>query len=100
MGLVKRVSIPSSAQEGSLSFDDIHSLAQRTDAIALTTSAAKTHRLIVFEIDPPTPDSANGSDCITAKIGASNAGNITSALSMPDCSYSGFATIIPSGILG
>jgi len=52
---------------------------RQTDAVAFTTSAAQTHKVIVFKIDPSSLSLAAG-DCITVITGASAAGNITSAL--------------------
>ena len=54
-------------------------LVRQTDAVAYTTSAATTTKLVVFQIDPATLDLAGGFNCITVKTGASNAANITAA---------------------
>ena len=62
-------------------------LVRRTDAVAYTTDAGTKHKLVVFEIDPATLDTANGFDCITVKTGASNAANITSAVYVLDSRY-------------
>jgi hypothetical protein len=55
-------------------------LVRATDAVNYTTDAGVKNKMIVFEIDPGSLDTNNGFDCITIKTGASNAGNITSAL--------------------
>jgi len=55
-------------------------LVRQTDAVNFTTSAAQKHKVVVFQIDPSILDLANGFDCITVKTGASNAGNLTSAM--------------------
>lgn len=52
-----------------------------TDAVAYTTSAGTTHKIVVFEIDPAKNlDVANGFSWITVSTGASNAANLTSCL--------------------
>ena len=53
-------------------------LVAQTAAVAFTTSAAQTHKTIVFKVDPASLGETY--DCITVKTGASAAGNITSAL--------------------
>jgi len=55
-------------------------LARQTDALNFTTDAGVKNKIVVFEIDPASLDSANGFDCIGLSTGASNAANITSAL--------------------
>lgn len=55
-------------------------LTRQTDAVNFTTSAAVKHKMVIFEIDPCTLDTANGFDCITITTGASNVGNLTSAV--------------------
>lgn len=54
-------------------------LVRRTDAVNYTTDAGVKHKLVVFQIDPATLDTANGFDCITITTGASNSANITAA---------------------
>jgi len=90
------VAVPIWANEACAAGD---ALVRKTDAVAFTTSAATTHKLIVFEIDPATLDSANGFDCITVKTGASAAGNITSALYVLDYRYGGPVAGMPSAIV-
>lgn len=54
-----------------------------TDAAAAkdyTTDAALKNKIVVFEIDPASLDTANGFNCITVTTGASNAANITQAM--------------------
>ena len=62
-------------------------LVRQTDGVGFTTSAAQKIKQVVFQIDPATLDIANGFDCITVKTGASNAGNITSAIYLVDSKY-------------
>lgn len=52
---------------------------KQTDAAAYTTDAATKDKIVVFQLDPAKLDVANGFDCVAARTGASNAGNITSA---------------------
>lgn len=52
---------------------------QQTSAVAYTTDTALKHKLVAFEIDAEDLDVANGFDCITVKVGASNAANIVAA---------------------
>ncbi len=56
------------------------SLEAQTAAVNFTTSAAVKSKIVVFEIDPAKLDVAGGFDCIGLSTGASNAGNITSAM--------------------
>lgn len=53
--------------------------AKQTAAVSYTTSVTTKHKLVAFEIDAEDLDVANGFDCITVKVGASNAANIVSA---------------------
>ena len=55
-------------------------LVRRTDAVNYTTDAGVKHKIVVFQVDPASLDTANGFDCITITTGASNVGNITSAV--------------------
>lgn len=52
-------------------------LTRATDAVNFTTSAATTQKMVVFQIDPASLDTANGFDCITVVTGASNSANLT-----------------------
>jgi len=54
-------------------------IVEQTKAVNFTTSATLKHKIVVFEIDPATLDTNNGFDCLTVKVGASNAANIVSA---------------------
>lgn len=55
-------------------------LTRQTDAVNFTTSAAVRNKMVVFQVDPASLDTANSYDCITITTGASNAGNLTSAV--------------------
>ena len=73
-------------------------LVRQTDAVAYTTTAGTTHKLVVFEVDPSTLDKANGFDCLAVKTAASNAANITSAFYLlTDVRYE--STTPPSAII-
>lgn len=61
---------------------------RRTDAVNYTTDAALKTKIVIFEIDPASLDTANGFDCIAAVTGASNAANITSAQVFIESGYS------------
>lgn len=54
-------------------------LVRATDAVSFTTSAALAQKQVLFRIDPASLDVANGFDCITVKIAASNVANIVGA---------------------
>lgn len=54
-------------------------LVRQTDAVAYTTSAGTTHKVVVFQVDPATFSLANA-DCLTVITAASNAANLTSAM--------------------
>jgi len=54
-------------------------LVRQTDDVAFTTSAAITHKLVVFQINPAHLDVTNGFSCITVKTAASDPTNITAA---------------------
>lgn len=54
-----------------------------------TTNAGVKHKMVVFEVDPATLDTANGFDCITVITGASNVGNLTSAVYLLESTYPG-----------
>lgn len=64
-------------------------LARQTDAVNYTTGAAVKNKMVVFHIDPAVLDTNNGFDCITVVTGASNAGNITSAVYFLDMKFAG-----------
>ena len=69
------VAVPIWANEDTVTSDR---LVEQTAAVSFTTSAAQKHKMVVFLVDPATL--AAGFDCLTVKTGASNAGNITSAM--------------------
>ena len=56
--------------------------ARATDAVSYTTAAGTNKKILIFEIDPATLDTANNFDCITMITGASNVANITSAFAV------------------
>lgn len=62
-------------------------LTAQTDGKAFTTSAATTHKLIVFEIGPAALDYDAGFCCISVATGASNASNITAATFLIESRY-------------
>ena len=55
-------------------------LVRQADAASFTTDAALKNKLVLFEVDPASLDTANGYDCIAVVTGASNVANITAAL--------------------
>ena len=70
-----------------LDCDVSNTLAAATSAVSYTTNADAETKIIVFEVSPDLLD--DGYDCITVKVGASNTGNIVSALYILDMRYSG-----------
>jgi hypothetical protein len=68
----------------------------QTAAVGFTTSAAQKHKVIVFDVDPAGLE--EGFDCLTVKTGASNAGNITSAMYYVVPRYASKASTQPSYI--
>lgn len=59
-------------------------LVERTAAASYSLDAALKDKLVVFEIDPA---AIGAYDCIAAKVAASNAANITSALYVVESRY-------------
>jgi hypothetical protein len=55
---------------------------EQTDAASYTTDAAVKIKMVMFQIDAAALDVNGGFDCITLLTGASNAGNITSAIAI------------------
>ena len=53
-------------------------LVEQTAAVGFTTSAATTHKVIVFKVDPA--GLAEGFDCLTVITAVSDVANITSAM--------------------
>jgi hypothetical protein len=72
-------------------------LVRRTDAVNYTTDAGVKNKMIVFQIDPATLDTANGFDCITITTAASNVGNVTAATYYLDMRFQ--EDVPPSAIL-
>lgn len=60
-------------------------IVKRTDAATYTTDAAVRHKIVAIEIDPVLLSS--GMSCIAVTTGASNAGNILSAVYILDTAY-------------
>jgi propanediol utilization protein len=54
-------------------------LTRQADGVNFTTSAAIARKKVRFVIDPATLDLAGGFDCLRVRIGASAAGNLTTA---------------------
>jgi hypothetical protein len=76
-----------------LDADTAGGFTRQTDATTYTTDAATKTKIIVFEIDPDAQlDVAGGFDHIGISTGASNAGNITSAMIIIQPKYAGEAS--------
>lgn len=62
-------------------------LEPQTAAKNFTTSAAVKHKMVMFQIEPAALDVEGGFDCIGVTTGASNAGNLTSAVLIAELRY-------------
>ena len=74
-------------------------LVEQTAAVGFTTSAAVKHKIVVFQIDPVTLDSAGGFDCLCLKVASGSASNILSAMFLLDYRYGGPVAGMPSAIV-
>ena len=65
---------------------------RQTDGVTFTTDAGVKVKIVVFQMDPTDVlDLANGFTYVTVSTGASNSGNITSALLLQNLRFAGVA---------
>jgi hypothetical protein len=77
-------------------------LVRRTDAVNYQLDAGLANKLVVFEVDPASLGATAGNvqyDCIRVVIGASNAGNIASAVYVIAPRYPSKAASAPSVVV-